>query len=172
MVPLKWYRPGPRIHFLANPPHIDPQAFAVVQLPHHVWLFATPWTATRQASLSFTISLSLLKLISVESLMISNHLILCCPLLLLPSIFPASGSFLMSQFFASGFQSIGVSVIIIPSNEYQGWFYFKIDWFDLLAGQRTLKSLLQHRSSKASILLCSAFFRVHSHIHTWLLKKP
>ena len=146
--------------------------FSSVQSLSHVRLFATPWTAAHQASLSITNSRSPPKPMSVELVMPSNHLILCCPLLLLPSIFPASGSFLMSQFFASGFQSIGVSVIIIPSNEYQGWFYFKIDWFDLLAGQRTLKSLLQHRSSKASILLCSAFFRVHSHIHTWLLKKP
>ena len=85
--------------------------------------------------------------------------------------FPASGCFIMSQFFASSGQSIGVSVSIIPSNEYQGWFYFRIDWFDLLAVQRTLRSLLQHHSSKASILWCSAFFRVHSDIHTWLLEK-
>ena len=81
----------------------------VVQLPSQVQLFATPWTATCHASLSYTVSQSFLKLMSIELMMPSNHLILCCPLLLLPSIFPASGSFQMSQFFTSGGQSIGVS---------------------------------------------------------------
>ena len=90
--------------------------FSSVQSLSCVQLFATPWTAARQASLSFTISRSLLKLMSVESVMPSNHLILCRPLLLPPSIFPASGSFPMGQFFASGGQSIGVSASVLPMN--------------------------------------------------------
>ena len=93
---------------------------------------------------------------SVESMMPSNHLILCCPLLLLPSIFSRSGSFQKNQFFESGGQSIQVSAS--PSNEYSGLISFRMDWLDLLAVQGTLKNLLQHCSSKASILWCSAFF--------------
>ena len=93
---------------------------------------------------------------SVESMMPSNHLILCCPLLLLPSIFSRSGSFQKNQFFKSGGQSIQVSAS--PSNEYSGLISFRMDWLDLLAVQGTLKNLLQHCSSKASILWCSAFF--------------
>ena len=123
---------------------------------------ATPWTAARQASLSFTISWSLLRLMSIQSLMPSNHLILCLPLLLLPSIFPASGSFLMSSLFPLSSQSIGASASasVLPVN-ILGWFPLGLTgWFDLLTVQGTLKSLLQHHSSKASILLCSAFFRV------------
>ena len=100
--------------------------FVVIQLLNHVWLIATPWTAARQAPLSLTISWSLLKFMSIESVMLSNHLILCRPLLL-PSIFPASGSFLMSQLFASGGQSTGASVSasVLPVN-IQGWLPF---WF-------------------------------------------
>ena len=96
---------------------------------------------------------------SIESVMPSNHLILCCPLLLLPSIVPSIRSFPMSQIFASGGQRIGVitTVSVLPAN-IQNW--FRIDWFDLLAVQGTLKSLLQHHSPKASILWCSAFFIV------------
>ena len=121
----------------------------------------TPWTAARQATLSITNSQSLLKLMSIESVMPSNHLILCHPLLLLPQSFPASGSFQMRPFFASGGQSIGVfSFNISPSNEHPGLTSFRMDWLDLLAVQGTLKSLLQHQSSKASILLHSAFFIV------------
>ena len=92
---------------------------SLVQSLSRVWLFATPWT--QQVSLSFTISQSLFKLMSIELVMLSNHLILCCPLLLLPSVFPASGSFLVSQFFASGGQSIGASASVLPVN-IQGWF--------------------------------------------------
>ena len=122
--------------------------------------FATPWTATRQASLSITNSQRLLKLMPIESVMPSNHLILCRPLLLLPQSFPASGSFPMSQLFASGGQSIGVSTLasVLPSNEYSGLISFRVDWLDLLVVQGTFKSLLQHHSSKASILQHSAFF--------------
>ena len=98
-------------------------SFVVVQLLSYVQLFVTPWTATHQASLSFTISLSLLKFMSIESVMPSNHLILCHLLLLLPSVFPASGSFPMSQFFASGGRSIeaSASASVLPMN-IQGWF--------------------------------------------------
>ena len=127
-----------------------------------VWLFATPWTAACQASLSITNSPSLLKLMSIELVMPSNHLIFCHPLFSFRlQSFPASGSFEMSQFFPSGGQSIGVfSFSISPSNEYSGLISFRIDWLHLLAVQGTLKSLLQHHSSKASILWCSAFFIV------------
>ena len=121
----------------------------VVQLLSCVQLFVTPWTAAHQASLSFTISRRLLKLMSIESVMPSNHLILCCPFLLLPSISPASGSFPMSQLFTSGGQSIGASA--------------SIDWFGLLAVQGTLKSLLQHHSSKASILWLSLLYGLAVH---------
>ena len=125
-------------------------------------LFATPQTTAHRGSLSFTISRSLLKLMSIESVMPSNHLILCCPLLLLLSIFPASGSFPMSRFFASCGQSVGsFSFCISPSNEYSGLISFRIVWFDLLAVQGTLKSLIQHHSSKASILGHLAFFLGH-----------
>ena len=122
----------------------------------------TPRTAARQASLS--ISGGLLKLMCTESVMPSNHLILCHPLLLLFQSFPASGYFPMSQFFASGGQSTGVfSFSISPSNEYSGLICFRMD---LPAIQGTLKSLLQHHSSKASILLHSAFLIVQlSHPH-------
>ena len=134
--------------------------FSSLQLLSCIWLFATPWTAAGQASLSITNSQRLLKLKSIESVMPSKHLVLCHPLLLLPSSFPASGSFPMSQFFTSGGQNIGVSASasILPMNIQM--ISFRIDWLDLLAVQGTLKSLLQHHSSKASILLHSAFFIV------------
>ena len=110
----------------------------------------TPWTVARQASLSITDSQSLPKLMSIELVMPSNHLILCNPFLFPPSIFP--------RFFASAGQSIGVSVGISPSNEYSALISFRIDRLDLVALQGTLKGLLQHHSSKASNLRHSAFF--------------
>ena len=120
-----------------------------------------PWTVTCQASLPITNCQSLLKLMSIESVMPSNHLILCRPLLLRPSIFPGSGSFQMSQLFTSGGQSIwSFSFNISPSNEHPGLISFRMDWLDFLAVQGTLESLLQHHSLKASILRCSAFFIV------------
>ena len=134
--------------------------FSSVQPLSRVRLFATPWTASHQASLSITNSRSLLKLMSIKSVMPSNHLILYCPLLLPPSIFPSIRSFPMSQFFTSDGQNIGVSFSISPSNQHLGLISFRMDWFDLLAVQGTLKSLLQHHSSKASILQHSAFFIV------------
>ena len=121
---------------------------------------ATLWTAARQASLSITNSQSLLKLMSIESVMPSNHLILCCPLLFLLSIFPASGSFSRSQFFASLARVLEFSFSISSSNEYSGLISFRMDWLHPLADHGTLKSLLQHHSSQASILQCSAFFIV------------
>ena len=123
-------------------------------------LFATPWTAVRQASLSFTISQSLLKLMSIESVMPSNHLILCCPLLL-PSIFPSIRVFSKESVLCIRWPEYwSFSFSISPSNEYSGLISFRMDWFDLLVVQGTLKSLLQHHSSKTSILHHSTFFTV------------
>ena len=124
-------------------------------------LFATPWTAARQASLSFTVSQSLLKFMSFELEMPSNHLILCCPLLLLPSTFPSVRVFsneLALHIRWPRYWSFSFS--ISHSNNYSGFISFRIDWLDLLAVQGTLKSLLQYLSSKPSILWCSAFFIV------------
>ena len=133
----------------------------VVQSLSRVWLFAAPWTATCQASLSFSISWSLLRLMSIESVMPSNHLILCCPLLLLPSIFPSIRVFFSeSALYIRWPKYWSFSFSISPSSDYSGFISFRIDWFDLLAVQGTLKSLLQHHSVKASILQCSAFFMV------------
>ena len=122
----------------------------VVQSPSRVRLFATSWTAAHEASLSITNSQSLLKLMSIESVVPSNHLILCRPLLLPPSIFPSIRVF-----------SNESVLLLSSSNEYSGLISFRIDWFDLLVVQGTLKSLLQHHSLKASILRFSAFFMVH-----------
>ena len=139
----------------------------VVQSLSGVWLFATPWTAARQASLSFTFSCSLLKLMSIELVMPSNHLILCCSFLLLPSIFPSIRVFSNELFLRirrPNYWSFSLS--FSPSNEYSGLISFRMDWFDLLEVQGTLKSLLQHHSSKALILQCSAFFIVQlSHLN-------
>ena len=132
-----------------------------VQSLSHVWLFVTPWTAARQASLSITNSQSLLKLMSIESVMPSNHLILCYPLLLPPSIFPSIRVFSNESVLHIRWQNYwSFSFSISPSNEYSGLISFRMDWFDLLAVQGTLKSLFQHHSSKASILQLSAFFIV------------
>ena len=121
---------------------------------------ATPWSAAGHASLSFITSLSLLKLMSIELVMPSNHLVLCCPLLLLPSIFPSIRVFSNESAFRIRCPKYwSFSFSISPSKEYSGLISFRIDWFDLLAVQRTLKSL-QHNSSKASILQHSAFFMV------------
>ena len=125
----------------------------VVQLLSLVQLFVTPWNAARQASLSFTISWSLLKLMSIELVMPSNHLFLCHSLLLLPSVFSNIRVFsneLALHIRWPNYWSFSFS--ISPSNEYSGLISFRNDWFDLLAVQGTLKSLLQHHSSKASIL--------------------
>ena len=115
----------------------------------HVRLFVTPWTAAHQASLSITNSRSLLKLMSTESVMPSNHLILCHPLLLLPSIFPCIRIFSNeSVLHIRGPKYLSFSISISPSNEHSGLISFRMDWLDVLAVQGTLKSLLQHHSSK------------------------
>ena len=135
--------------------------FVVVQSVSHVQLFVTPWTAACQASLSFTISQSFLKLMSTESVMPSKHVILCHPLLLLPSTFPSIRVFSNESSLHIRWPKYwSVSFSISPSNAYSGLISFRIDRFDILAVQRTLRSLLQHHSSKALILLCSAFFIV------------
>ena len=127
----------------------------------HVWLFATSWTAACQASLSFTISQSLLKIMSTESVMPSNHLVLCHLLLLLPSIFPSIQVFSNESVLHIRWPKYwSFSLSISPSNKYSGLISLRIDWFDLLAVQETLKNLLQHHSSEASILWHSAFFMV------------
>ena len=128
--------------------------FSSVQLLSRVRRFATPWTAAPQASLSITNSLSLLKPMSIESVMPSNHLILCRPLLPLPSIFPSIRVFSKESVLRIRWPTYwSFSFSISPSSEYSGLIYFRTDWFDLLAVQGTLKSLLQHHSSKASILI-------------------
>ena len=135
--------------------------FNSVQSLSRVRLFVTPWTAAHQASLSITNSQSLLKLVSIELVMPSNHLILCHPLLLLPSIFPRIRVFSNeSALCIRWLKYWSFSFSISPSNEYSGLISFRKDWFDLLVVQRTLKSLLQHHSSRASILWCSGFFIV------------
>ena len=131
-----------------------------VQSLSRVWLFETPWTTARQASLSITNSRSLLKLISIQSVMPSNHLILCHPLLP-PSVFPTIRIFSnVSALHIRWPKYWSLSFSISPSNEHPGLISFRIDWLDLLAVQGTLKSLLQNHSSKASILWRSAFFIV------------
>ena len=135
--------------------------FSSVQFLSRVQLFATPWIAARQASLSITNSQSSRKLMSIELVLPSNHLILCRPLLLRPQSYSASGSFQMTQLFASGSQSIGVSASTpVLSMNIQDWCPLGMGWLNLLAAQGTLKSLLQHHSSKASILRCLSFFIV------------
>ena len=142
-----------------------------VQLLKHVWLFATPWTAGCQASLSITKLWGLLKLMSIKSVTPSKHLILCRPLFLLSSIFPSIRVFSSESVLHIRWPKYwSFSFSISPSNEYSELISFWIDWFYLLAVQGTLKSL-QHHSSKASILQCSAFFMVQLS-HPLLLKKP
>ena len=132
-----------------------------VQSLSRVQLFVTPRTAARQASLSITNSRSLLKLMSIVSVMPSNHLILCCSLFLLPSIFPSIRVFSNESVLHIRWPKYwSFSFSISPSSEYSGLISFRIDWLDLLAVQGTLKSLLQHHSSKAPILQHSAFFIV------------
>jgi len=162
-------------------PHVQ---FTSVLSPSRVQLFATPWTAVNQASLSITNSQSLLKLMAIESVMPSNHLILCRPLLLLPSIFPSTRVFSYESVLRIRWPKYwSFSFNISPSNEHSGLISYRMDWVDLLAVQGTLKSLLQHHSSKASILWHLASFIVQLshpsghkesdiHIHTWLLEKP
>ena len=143
-----------------------------VQFLSHFWLFATPWTAACQVSLSVTNSQNLLKLMSIESVMPSNHLILCCPLLL-PSVFLASGSFQMSQFFTSGGQSIGVSASasVLPMNikdwfplGWTGWISLQSKWLSRVFSNTTVQ---KHQFFDGQLSL-----QFNSHIHTWPLEKP
>ena len=145
--------------------------FSSVQSLSHVRLFVTPWIAARQASLSITISRSLLKLTSIESVMPSNQLILYRPLLLLSPIPPSIRVFSNESTLLTKWPKYwSFSFKISLSNEYSGLISFRMDWFNLLAVQGALKSLLQHHSLKASILQCSAFLFSSSHVHTWLEK--
>ena len=141
--------------------------FSSVQLLRHVWLFATPWIAACQASLSMTNSWSSLKFMSIESVMPSNHLILCCPLLLLPPVPPSIRVFSNeSALHIRGPKYWSFSFSISPPNKQPGLTSFRMDWLDLLDVQGTLKSLLQHHSSKAPILRHLAFFTVWlSHLY-------
>ena len=141
--------------------------FSSVQSLSRVWLFATPWTTARQASLSITNFWSLPKPMSIESVRPSNHLILCHPLLLLPSIFPSIRVFSNESALRIRWTKYwSFSFNISPSNEHPG-LIFRMDWLDLLAVQGTLKSLLQHHSSKASVLRRSAFFIVIVGLHKY-----
>ena len=136
-------------------------SFSSVQSLSRVWFFATPWTAARQASLSTTNSRSPPKPMSIESVMPSNHLILCRPLLLLPSIFPSIRVFSNESALHIRWPKYwSFSFNICPSNEHPGLISCRMDWLDLLAVQGTLENLLRHHSSKASILQCSVFFIV------------
>ena len=139
--------------FLASGPPGKLYPSVSVQSLRCVLLFATPWTVACQASLSITNSLSLLKLMSIELVMPSSHLILCCPLFLPPSVFPSIRVFSSESVLCIRWPKYwSFSFSISPSNEYSGLISFRMDWLDLLAGQGTLKSFLQHHSSKASIL--------------------
>ena len=138
-----------------------------------VRLFVTPWIAAHQASLSITNSWSSLRLTSIKSVMPSSHLIRCHPLLLLPLIPPSIRVFSNESTLCMRWPKYwSFSFSISPSKEIPGLISFRMDWLDLLAVQGTCKSLLQHHSSKASILRCSAFSQSNSHIHTWPLEKP
>ena len=130
-----------------------------VQLLSHIRLSVIPWTTECQASPSFTISQSLLRLMSIDSVMPCNHLILCCPLLLLPSVFPSIRVFSSESVLRIRWPKYW-SFSFSPSNEYSGLISFRTDQFDRLVVQGTLKSLLQHHNLKASLLQCSAFFMV------------
>ena len=152
--------------FLLVKRQLDFLNFSSVQLLSPVQFFATPCTAARQTSLSITNSPSLLKLMSIESVMPSSHLILCHPFLLPPSIFPSFRVFSSESVLLIRWPKCwSFSFSISPSSEYSGLISVRINWLDLLAVQRTLKSVLQHRSSKASILQCTALW-FNSHIHT------
>ena len=159
------------------PDNIEPFnwfCFSSVQLVSCVQLFVTPWTAAWQASLSITNSLSLLKLMSIALVRPSNHLILCHPRFLLPSLFPSVRVFFNESVLHIRWPKYwSFSFSISPSNEYSGLISFRMDWLDFLAVQGTLKSLLQHHSSKASILQYSAFLIVQlSHPYMTTGKKP
>ena len=145
----------------------------VVQSLSCVQLFETPWTAASHASLSFTVSQSLLKLMSIELVMLSNHLILCRPLLLLPAIFPSIRVFSTEwALYIRWSKCWNFSFSISPSSEYLGLIFFRIDWFDLLLAQGTLGSLLQSIIQKNQCFSTQTLSWSNSHINTWLPEKP
>ena len=147
-------------------------AYHCCSVPQCIRFFQTPWAAAHHSSLCCTISQRLLKLMSIESLMPSNHLLLCHPLLLLPSIFPSIKDFSNESALHIRWPKYWrFSFSISPSNEYSGLISLRIDWFDLLAVQGTIKSILQHHCSKALILQCLAFFMV-SHLYMNIMEKP
>ena len=149
--------------------------FLVAHLLSHIWFFATPWTAACQASLSFTISWTLLKLMAIKSVMQSNHFIHCHPFLLLPSIFPSIIVFSSETALCiwwPKYWNFSFSISISPSNEYSGLISFRIDWFDLLAGQGTLKSLLNTTVQKHQFFGTQLSLWSNTHYHTRLLEKP
>ena len=157
-----------RVHWVCDTIHSSLPLFSSVESVSCAWLFATPWIAARQASLSITNSQSLLEVMSIELVVPSNHLIVCHPLLLLPSIFPSIRVFSNESVLRLRWPKYwSFSFNISRSYEYSGLISFRIDWLDLLAVQGTLKSLLQHHSSKASILGRSAFSIVHNYIHDY-----
>ena len=150
-----------------------PNPFSSVHSLSHIRLFATPWPAACQGSLSIKNSRSSPKPMSIELVMLSNHLILCCSLLLLPSIFPSIKVFSNESALCIMWPKYwSFSFSISPSNEHPGLSSFRMDWLDLLSVQGTLKSLLQHHSSKASIFSAQLSSQSNSHIHTWPLEKP
>ena len=157
----------PHMRLIAFTAYGTQDQFSSVQLLSHVRLFVTPWNAARQASLSITNTWSLLKLMSIESVMPSNRLILCHPLLHPPSIFPSIRVFSNESVLCIRWPMYwSYSFSISPSNEYSGPISLRMDWLDLCAVQGTLKSLFQHHSSKTSILWCSTFFIVQlSHLY-------
>ena len=149
------------IPWTEEPGRLQSQFSSVAQSCPHESLFVTSWTAAHQASLSITNSRSFLRLMSIESVLPSNHLILCFPLFFLPSIFPSIRVFSSESVLHTRWPKYwSFSFSISPSNEYSGLISFRMDWLDIFEVQGTLKSLLQHHSSKASILQCSAFFIV------------
>ena len=148
--------------------------FSLVQSLSHVWLFATPWTAARQASLSITNSQSLPKPMSIESVMPSNHLILCRPLLLPPSIFPSIKVFSNESVLHIRWPKYwSFSYNITPSNEYPGLISFRMDWLDLLGVQGTLKRVFSNTIIQKHQFFCTQLSsQFNSHINTWPLEKP
>ena len=148
----------------------DRSSIQFISVAQYLWLFVTPWTATCQASLSIINFWSLLNLMSIQIVMPSNHLMLCHPLLLLPSIFPSTRVFSNESALHIRWPKYwSFSFSIGPSNEYSGLISFRIDWFDLLAVQGTLKSLLQHHSSKAAMFSTVLFSTIFSGVAVWVL---
>ena len=157
---------------MTNPESILKNRESSVQSLSHVWFFAISWTIAHEAPLSITKSQCLLKLVSISLVMPSKHLILCCSFSSCFQFFQASRTFPMSQFFTRWPKYWSFSFSISPSSEYSGLMSFRVDWFDLLAVQGILKSLLQHHNSKASILRCSSYFFLKSINSSVISKNP